>query len=373
MKRRLICLTTALLLLLSLLLSACGAGKEETHQPILPAPDANSTQTAPSSESGAAAASLEDRFVSAMLRFEDTVHFDNTTVDEGLDAFYAMLADHPELFWLTGGCSYVSMDDTVDFTVDLRMSLDQAKASQAVMENRIVSVLSGITAGMSDFEKALYLHDQLVESTEYDTDCYEQTLKDPKYKSNAQTAYGCLTEHMAVCAGYTAAYQLLLQRVGIPCSQVEGVAGGDSHAWNLITLDGEPYYVDVTWDDPIVSDAADAYTTHEFFCITTEELLLTHTIDADQDVPICRATKYDYYRWYDQYMETYDRDKFTARIQNAQQELAVKFGSEAALQQAVRDLADSNVLGQLDSSLLSVRYWQGQGGRALFVSIQRDG
>ena len=58
----------------------------------------------------------------------------------------------------------------------------------------------------------------------------------------------------------------------------------ENHIWNLVELDGKWYHLDVTWDDPIASDGKQ-YLIHNFFMISTEELLkldrLEHNFDKE--------------------------------------------------------------------------------------------
>ncbi|MCR5685930.1 MAG: Ig-like domain-containing protein [Lachnospiraceae bacterium] len=51
----------------------------------------------------------------------------------------------------------------------------------------------------------------------------------------------------AVCEGYTAAYRLILDMLGIENHVVVNTL--DNHIWNRILLDGSWYHVDVTWND----------------------------------------------------------------------------------------------------------------------------
>ena len=63
------------------------------------------------------------------------------------------------------------------------------------------------------------------------------------------TAYGALVEHAADAKGMALAYRALCDRLGIPCIVVEGVVrslGMAPHFWNIITLDGDNYHVDVS-------------------------------------------------------------------------------------------------------------------------------
>lgn len=65
----------------------------------------------------------------------------------------------------------------------------------------------------------------------------------------ADTAYGALVEHAADSKGMALAYRALCARLDIPCIVVEGMVrnlGMEPHFWNIITLDGENYHVDVS-------------------------------------------------------------------------------------------------------------------------------
>ena len=357
MKRR-FSLALCLLLTLSLLLSACSSFETNSHAPILPASargqapsdasvpvqTAAPTAAVPTAEP---ASPLEEEIAAHLYALEERFTLTGVTPEEALDAFHAVCNDRPEIFWLTGGCTYYDMssENKVEIVPDLQMPLEEAKRMQQSLESAVSTILSGVQSGMSDFEKALYLHDALVRGTEYDYDTFERSKQDESYRSSGQIAYGCLVEHKAVCAGY-------------------------SHAWNLITLDGEPYYVDVTWDDPTATEGGSQLDTHEFFCITTAQLLETHTPDADQDVPTCTAVKYDYYRCFDQYMETYDRAEYARRVKNAQGTLQIKFGSLAAAAEAARDLSDGTIY-ELDSSIRSITYWHKDDSRLVTLEFTR--
>ena len=50
---------------------------------------------------------------------------------------------------------------------------------------------------------------------------------------------------MAVCDGYTAAYNLLLKLEGIDCTTMSTT----DHIWTVATLDGTQYHIDPTWGD----------------------------------------------------------------------------------------------------------------------------
>jgi transglutaminase/protease-like cytokinesis protein 3 len=74
-------------------------------------------------------------------------------------------------------------------------------------------------------------------------------------------AYGLFRNAIAVCDGYTAAYNLLLRLEGISCAAL----GNDDHLWTVAVLDGETLHIDVTWGD--TESGAD----ERYFAMTSQE------------------------------------------------------------------------------------------------------
>lgn len=88
---------------------------------------------------------------------------------------------------------------------------------------------------VTDFQKALWLHDWLVEHCAYD------------YSAMYSHAEGALLRGTATCNGYHHAYRLLLAAVGVRSDSIESTA--DNHIWTAVEMDGRWYHVDVTKDD----------------------------------------------------------------------------------------------------------------------------
>ncbi|MBR3561247.1 MAG: hypothetical protein IKN81_06965 [Oscillospiraceae bacterium] len=125
--------------------------------------------------------------------------------------------------------------------------------------------------GMPDkpaLEQYRYIHDYLCKNCFYNHDAVHSVSRDdPGYEAfeMAHCAYGALVELTfgsgdrggVVCEGYSEAFELLCQRVGLPCATVDGDGdmSGDTlqnnHEWNIIRPydNGVWYAVDVTWDD----------------------------------------------------------------------------------------------------------------------------
>ena len=113
----------------------------------------------------------------------------------------------------------------------------------------------------SDYAKALWLHDWLLNQLDYD-----KSLK----WSSAESA---LTRGLGTCQSYESAYSKLLTAAGIENAETRDTH--DGHTWNAFKINGEWYQVDCTWDD----SNDDWYNLDErrlYFGLTDELMSIAH-------------------------------------------------------------------------------------------------
>jgi len=172
--------------------------------------------------------------------------------------------------------------------------------------NRIYSAAEVDTLS-TEREKALAIHDELCKNV-----YYHETA------DYCHSAYGALVDGVAVCDGYSEAYQTLLQKAGICAYRVIGTAqtteGYIAHAWLLLRLDGEYYYSDVTWDD---YGSIPEEIHHEYFASTEEIMGIDHILDSTLLLPLpeCTATAADWFVQNDCYVTTsLDTAKFASQL-----------------------------------------------------------
>lgn len=163
---------------------------------------------------------------------------------------------HPELFYVTGGVSY-SLSGNIITTIYPRYDSDYSDADIANFNQRLNQITASVDSSWPVLEKVLYLHDYLVTNVEYD-----QTYS--KYN-----AYNALVEGSSVCQGYSLAMICLMNNIGVDCDII--TSRDLNHAWNLIALNGEYFYVDATWDDPL--GCAETYCRHSNFMIDQTRLV----------------------------------------------------------------------------------------------------
>jgi len=161
------------------------------------------------------------------------------------------------------------------------------------LNNKVRQILEKIIKpGMSDIEKELAIHDYIATNTRYDYDTLNMKIKSDNM---ASSAYGSLINNLAMCGGYSNAFYLLMNSVGVECRLVYGKAKVfdvfENHGWNIVKLDGEYYMVDTTWAAPKTADAAAI--SYNYFNCTSQEWRAVRQWD-ETKYPECTGTKYRY-------------------------------------------------------------------------------
>lgn len=177
-------------------------------------------------------------------------------------AYEAFYRDHPQIFWIAKSNITISPQGVQEgnkikipsagVSVDFSNITDLSEKQQT-LENKVQQILQ--SAGNSDLEKVRTFHDYLTQNCQYD----ESAVQNPRNYPLSYESFGALVYGNAVCEGYSKAFKLLCDRAGIPCVLVGGNAGGESHMWNYVQLDGAWYLVDATFDDPVGGDPRYTY------------------------------------------------------------------------------------------------------------------
>ena len=107
-------------------------------------------------------------------------------------------------------------------------------------------------------------HDYIIENTKYDSDRSDNNIIN--YKSDI--AYGPLYEGYAICGGYTDLMQLFLEKMNLKSYRVSSYM----HVWNAVEINNKWYHIDLTWDDPVISDGSERVN-HDYMLIDTNKLL----------------------------------------------------------------------------------------------------
>ena len=270
-----------------------------------------------------------------IAEYATTVHLEDVAYADAKIAFQAVYRDYPEFFWINGGFSASYSSTYVSITPTRTISSEEDLAQMdAEYRAAVKAIVQEAKKQPTLFDTVLYVHDILVDHTEYDRTTYETgTASDP----SCHTAYGCVIRHNAVCQGYAAAFQNIMQELGIPCSMVTGTANGGSHAWNLVMLEDDYYYMDLTWDDPVSDTPIKRY---NYFCVTSQDLS-TRTVNSGCYAPEATATAYNYFVYNGLYFAEYNRSAVcnVLRANTDRAEISLRFAGKEALQNAINDIS----------------------------------
>jgi hypothetical protein len=181
--------------------------------------------------------------------------------------YYSVLYDDPLIMWAEPGFNYTynNSGNVISISPIYNRLVKDIPGARKALEKSVSKALAVMWELPNNIERSKYAHDYLTHTIEY---C-EGDLD--------QSAYSALVEHKTVCAGYSQAYAYMMQKMGAPCAVMVGYAR-EGHAWNIITLDGESYVTDVTWDDPY-GNPPDTYY-YDYFNITSAQMSRDHTLQS---------------------------------------------------------------------------------------------
>ena len=146
----------------------------------------------------------------------------------------------------------------------------------------------------TDFEKAVWFNDWLVENCRYDS----------SYSYCAPE--GALARGSGTCEAYHRAYVMLLNSVGIATDRISG----DGHVWTGVQLDGNWYHIDTTWDDAGYEDNS-VDLQHLYFGLNDELMNQIHSSVTSSNGISAHSLEDNYFiktgkikKWSDQYVST---------------------------------------------------------------------
>lgn len=267
--------------------------------------------------------------------------------DDSIDrCYHAVLKDHPEIFWVHNHekiyKTTYSDSDYCTFTPGYIYTESEISEIQNAMEAGFQEVSSLIPADASDYEKVRIVYIYVIDNTQYQASDDDQSIA------------GVFWKKEAVCAGYAGAVQYLLERIGVPCIYVDGSTQGstEGHAWNIVKLDGEYYYVDATnGDQPdfLNGNAAqlEEHKTiiYDYLCPFPEEYEKKYIRSEELTVPDCTAKDMNFYVLNQGCFDGYDwetiYDYCKMRLDNGAAVVRFKFSNQEAFAAACNELLDN--------------------------------
>lgn len=182
-----------------------------------------------------------------------------------------MLADSPELFYVSAGGNAYAIDGRVNFTYSYYFDTAEIGTKIAALNGALQDALAHIPQDGSAQDKLSAIHDIVCEGATYDNEAASKDIAfDDERYIQASNAYNALVEGSAICGGYAKAVAYLCHLADVPViyatgyDREAGIAEG-GHAWNIVELEGSYYVIDATFDDTLSFPPS-----HEYFLMPYE-------------------------------------------------------------------------------------------------------
>lgn len=166
------------------------------------------------------------------------------TVKQLLEAFLVAVRHYLEQSYNEIQCSYSTSTGSLALTFSSSLYEDrmidsyrEATLEAAIQVHDTLWSDGSLSPSMTEYDKARVYFTWLCSHCQYDYSSSETSM--------SHSGYSAFLKGLAVCDGYTAAYNLLLKLEGISCTTMSTA----DHIWTVATLDGTSYHIDPTWGD----------------------------------------------------------------------------------------------------------------------------
>ena len=305
---------------------------------------------------GDTAREVYHEMLTAILGHEEKIKVSTLEADVMEEVYRSICADYGGLYWESG---YVYTQYSrngeptgMEFQPKYTMDSDEREEIQQQIDASVEELLAGISVQDSDYEKAKYVFEILVQNVDYDAEA-----------ENNQNIISAFLNRATVCQGYACATQYLLRLLGIQSAIVTGNANGESHAWNLVRLDGNYYYMDTTWGNSRYLDSdsqMEKYVNYNYLAITSEEISRTHILDNSFSLPECTHVEDNYFIKENRYFEEWNPESVGALLKESWNagggDVAVKFASPDLYAQALQYFITDQHIADYCENISSIFY-----------------
>lgn len=211
----------------------------------------------------------------------------NVTEDKLSVLINGILYDNPEIFWVDSSYSFSKSPSGIFVEPEYRFNDEEIEKMKAELSAEVSRIVALAGSGASDFGREKFFHDYICKNTVYDLETYDNF---------GDSAYSVLIDGKAICEGYARALKMLLDACGIYNYLVVGNTENDEgkmegHMWNVVSVDGELYHIDVTWDD---ADGDLGEIIYLYFNLTDDDIRKDH-FDIEPNDNSCSSLKFNYF------------------------------------------------------------------------------
>ena len=236
---------------------------------------------------------LYEQIERAIRQHYDFINIGNSITEvEVRHAIRWVMRDNPDIFWFVH--QYHFDKDNGIVSLRYRCSPERSAIIQESIDDVVVNDFKiAHVRTLSQLEQVAYVYKWMLTYCNYNTNsAYNQNIDSVFVRRNS------------VCTGYAKAEQYLFKLLGIESRLVFGRLNNDKedgrHCWNVVFIQGRYYHLDICLGDLSLEDVikeAGATSLRRYgdynyncFCVSTEEILKTRSIEDVESLPLCDST-----------------------------------------------------------------------------------
>lgn len=297
-----------------------------------------------------------DEIYGCITEFADDVKLTTKDKNTVRNAYEAVFADNGGLFWVSGYTYHIfSRGDevvSITFEPDYIMSKAERDRMQTEIDAVVAEWLEGVPYDASDYEKVKYVYRTLISNVDYEIGA-----------ENSQNIISVFINQKTVCQGYADAVWYMLSKLNVNSAIITGYANGEAHAWNLVVIDGEYYYLDATWGNSRYLDLNDSmqkFVNFAYLNITTEEISTTHISGMSFEISEAVSEEANYYRREGLYFDSADFDAiggvFGSAYNNGDDIVSIKLGSSGVFHEVSKYFLEQGHLSDYCYGITGIAY-----------------
>lgn len=239
---------------------------------------------------------------------------DDKVIDK---VFRCVMNDNPGIFYVKGYSvkKYTKNDELYKVAISgtYTYSEEEVEIYRGLIEDYVTECLAGIDENADEYDKVKYVYDYIIDNTEYDISADDN-----------QNVLGMCKTGKTVCTGYAKMTQLILDRLGVFVTFINGKAcdsngmNWESHVWNLVRVNGQYYNIDTTFGDAqyyVVRQDKTARldeANYDYFLVPDEDIANTHISEPIVEMPTCSSRDDSFYVHEGLYFTDVDKEQLKA-------------------------------------------------------------
>lgn len=172
---------------------------------------------------------------------------------------------------------------TDSITVKIFIACGEKTEDRAELKQGYIAQIADELIPLSDGERFIRLNELMLDG---------RFRYDMSYRHRC-SAVALVSEGIGVCEEYAGFTSLVLDALGYENSIITGDVGGIPHMWNLVTINGRVYHLDILHNGPVDAEGVHTSVLRTYLLVSEQAVTATHNIAAGY-TDVSSLALYDY-------------------------------------------------------------------------------